>query len=196
MIVLASASPRRKDILTELGVPFSVMCANTDESSTQTDPRSFTEELAAKKGLAVYQKILKMRGAKEANSAIIISADTVVCCDGAILGKPRDNDDAYRMIKLISGREHTVVSGVAITINGQTRTASDVTTVFVDGIPEQKIKEYVSTGESLDKAGAYAIQGRFSVWIKSISGCYFNVVGLPINCLNKLYFDCTGSYLV
>ena len=196
MIVLASASPRRKDILTELGITFTVVCADTDEYSTQTSPRLFTEELAAKKGMAVYQKLLRTYGAEEASSAIIISADTVVCCDGKILGKPRDNGDAERMIKAISGREHTVVSGIAITVNGRTKTASDVTSVCVDDIPDQKIKEYVSTGESLDKAGAYAIQGRFSAWIKSINGCYFNVVGLPINCLNKLYFDCTGSYLI
>ena len=196
MIVLASASPRRKDILNELGVSFSIMCADTDENSAQTDPRRFTEELAAKKGMAVYQKIINEQGTDTANSAIIISADTVVCCDTKILGKPKDNDDAYRMIKMISGREHSVVSGVAITVNGQTMTASDVTEVFVDDIPDEKIMEYVNTGDSLDKAGAYAIQGRFSAWIRSINGCYFNVVGLPVNCLNKLYFECTGSYLV
>ena len=196
MIVLASASPRRKDILNELGVSFSIMCADTDENSAQTDPRRFTEELAAKKGMAVYQKIINEQGTDTANSAIIISADTVVCCDTKILGKPKDNDDAYRMIKMISGREHSVVSGVAITVNGQTITASDVTEVFVDDIPDEKIMEYVNTGDSLDKAGAYAIQGRFSAWIKSINGCYFNVVGLPVNCLNKLYIECTGSYLV
>jgi len=196
MIVLASASPRRKDILTELGVPFSVICADTDESSVQTDPRLFTEELAARKGMAVYKKILDTHGKDAADEAIIISADTVVCCNGTILGKPRDNDDAERMIAAISGKDHTVVSGVAITINGKAKTASDVTVVRVDDIPPAKIKEYVNTGESLDKAGAYAIQGRFSVWIRSIDGCYFNVVGLPINCLNKLFFDCTGNYLI
>ena len=196
MIVLASASPRRKDILSDLGVDFTVICANADENSTETSPQKLTEELAARKGLAVYQKMCQTLGKEAADSAIIISADTVVCCENKILGKPHDFDEAVGMIKAISGRSHTVVSGVCITIGGTTKTASDTTIVKLDTISEEKIIEYVNSGESMDKAGAYAIQGKFSVWINGIEGCYFNVVGLPINTLNKLFFDCTGKYLI
>ena len=196
MIVLASASPRRRDILSELGVDFTVICADADESCEKTSPREFTEELAARKGYAVYQKMCETHGKSIADSAIIISADTVVCCDGKILGKPRDLDDAANMIRAISGKSHSVVSGIGITVGGITKTASDETAVRVDKIPEEKIIEYVNSGKSMDKAGAYAIQGKFSVWINGIDGCYFNVVGLPINTLNKLFFECTGKYII
>ena len=196
MIVLASASPRRRDILSELGVDFTVICADTDESCNETSPQKFTEELAARKGRAVYEKMCATLGKSEADSAIIISADTVVSCDGRILGKPQSFYDAVDMITALSGKAHSVVSGIGITVGGITKTASDTTAVRVDDIPKEKIIEYVNSGESMDKAGAYAIQGKFSVWINGIEGCYFNVVGLPINALNKLFFECTGKYLI
>ena len=196
MIVLASASPRRRDILSELGVDFTVICANADESSNETSPQKFTEELAARPGAAVYQQMCQTHGKDVADNALIISADTVVCCDGKILGKPHDFDEAVSMISALSGKAHFVVSGIGITLGGVTTTASDTTAVRVDEIPHEKIIEYVNSGESMDKAGAYAIQGKFSVWINGIHGCYFNVVGLPINALNKLFFEVTGKYLI
>lgn len=191
MIILASASPRRKDILSELGVPFTVITADTNENCDECDPCLFVKELAERKGMAVYQKL-----SSEQSDAIIISADTVVYCDGKILGKPRDEADAIRMISSLSGKEHSVISGVAITIGGKPASIACSTRVRVRDIPKEKIEEYVATGESMDKAGAYAIQGRFSVWIDSIDGCYFNVVGLPVSALNKLYFDVTGKYII
>ena len=190
MIILASASPRRKDILTELGVPFTVITADTDESCAESDPCLFVRELAERKGMAVYNKLTDSR------DAVIISADTVVYCNGEILGKPRDEADAIRMISDLSGKEHSVISGVAITVDGRSVSAACVTRVRVSDIPSDKIAEYVATGEPMDKAGAYAIQGRFSVWIDSIDGCYFNVVGLPTSTLNKLYFETVGKYLI
>lgn len=191
MIILASASPRRKEILCELGVSFEVVVADVDEESAERDPERLTEELARKKGLAVYENL-----EDRASDAVVISADTVVCLDGEILGKPRDKEDAKRMIRALSGREHTVVSGVAVTVGGVARSASCTTKVRVADIPEEEIEKYVDSGEPMDKAGAYGIQGKFSLWVEGIDGCYFSVVGLPVNTLQKLYYDCTGKRLV
>ena len=194
MIILASASPRRKEILSELGVDFSVIVADTDESSDIRDPVALTEERARRKGLAVYER-MRQSGEFDAESAIIISADTVVCRDGEILGKPRDREDAIAMLTSLSGRAHTVVSGVAVTMRGVARSASSVTTVRVQDIPHSEIEKYVDSGEPMDKAGAYGIQGRFSVFVEGIDGCYFGVVGLPVNTLSNLYFEVTGERL-
>ena len=192
MIILASGSPRRKEILGELGVKFEVVVADTDESSAESDPQKFTEELARRKGLAVYQK-LKSEGRDE--GAVIISADTVVCRDGVILGKPVDERDAADMIRSLAGREHTVISGVAVTVGGVAKSASSVTRVRVGNITEEEIADYVRSGEPMDKAGAYGIQGKFSLWVEGIEGCYFGVVGLPVNTLQKLYFEVVGERL-
>lgn len=194
MIILASASPRRKEILSELGVDFRVVVADTDESSDISDPVELTRELARRKGLAVYEKLLQS-GEYDAESAIIISADTVVCRDGEILGKPRDRADAVAMLTSLSGRSHTVVSGVAVTVRGVTRTDASVTTVRVQEIPREEIERYVDSGEPMDKAGAYGIQGKFSAFVEGIDGCYFGVVGLPVNTLSNLYLEATGERL-
>lgn len=194
MIILASASPRRKEILEGLGVDIEVLTAPTDEDSDITDPVALTRELAQRKGRAVYELMLAS-GRDDAESAVIISADTVVCCEGEILGKPRDRADAIRMIRLLSGRDHTVVSGVAVTLGGLTKSDACVTTVRVEEIPEGEIERYVDSGEPMDKAGAYGIQGRFSAFVKGIDGCYFSVVGLPVNTLSRLYFEVTGERL-
>lgn len=194
MIILASASPRRKEILEGLGVDIEVLTAPTDEDSDITDPAALTRELAQRKGRAVYELMLAS-GRDDAESAVIISADTVVCCEGEILGKPRDRADAIRMIRLLSGRDHTVVSGVAVTLGGVTKSDASVTTVRVEEIPEGEIERYVDSGEPMDKAGAYGIQGRFSAFVKGIDGCYFSVVGLPVNTLSRLYFEVTGERL-
>ena len=194
MIILASASPRRKEILSELDVDFRVVVADTDESSDISDPVELTRELARRKGLAVYEKLLQS-GEYDAESAIIISADTVVCRDGEILGKPRDRADAVAMLTSLSGRSHTVVSSVAVTVRGVTRTDASVTTVRVQEIPREEIERYVDSGEPMDKAGAYGIQGKFSAFVEGIDGCYFGVVGLPVNTLSNLYLEATGERL-
>lgn len=196
MIILASGSPRRKEILGDLGVDFHVIAADTDESSQERDPARLTEELARRKGLAVWERIVSERPDGTApEECIVISADTVVCNNGEILGKPRDAADAERMIRSLSGGSHTVVTGVAITRGGVARSASCTTTVRVSDIPDCEIKRYIDSGEPMDKAGAYGIQGKFSLWVEGIDGCYFNVVGLPVNTLQKLYFECTGERL-
>lgn len=197
MIILASASPRRTEILSTLGVEHIIFTANADESSDITDPHLLTKELAERKGLAVYEELKKNSPEGiDAERAVIISADTVVYANRMILGKPRDAKNAEEMLRSLSGKTHEVISGIAITLGGVTKSASVSTKVRVDDIPEAELIAYANSGEPLDKAGAYAIQGHFSPWISGIEGCYFNVVGLPVNLLGKLYFEVTGEYLI
>ena len=147
-----------------------------------TDPEELTKELAKRKGQAVAELLSdKLDG-----ETVIISADTVVCCDGEILGKPRDRSDAERMIRMLSGKAHTVTSGVALIYNGKTYSAAATTKVFFDELDENFINDYINSDEPYDKAGSYAIQGKAAPVISKIDGCYFNVVGLPVNCLCRL----------
>ena len=195
-IILASASPRRKEILSDLGVEFAVIAADTDESCNIPDPAELTMELARRKGQAVHAELKRrMKNGEDYSDAVIISADTVVFAEGEILGKPKDADDARRMIELISGNDHTVVTGIGVTVGGVTATSYMATAVRVAKIPPEEIEKYVASGDPLDKAGAYGIQGQFSKWIEGISGCYFNVVGLPTNALNELFYEVTGAYI-
>ena len=194
-IILASASPRRKEILEGLGVPFRVLSSDADEECDLKDPAAFVKELASRKGQAVYSLLCKTEGVEAARRAVILSADTVVVCDGEILGKPCDYEDACRMIRKLSGKAHVVLTGIGVTVGGITHTEAEATCVHVDAIPEAEVLAYVDSGEPMDKAGGYGIQGLFSKWISGIEGCYFNVVGLPVNRLNHLYHSCTGNYL-
>jgi septum formation protein len=190
-IVLASASPRRKEILAGMGAQFRIVSADADESCDITDPVALTHELARRKGVATL-KLMKVRGEDE--GAIIISADTVVACDGKILGKPRTREMAIEMISLLSGKKHSVCTGIAVTYKGVTYTDHSETLVFVDDIPYSEMIKYIDSGDPFDKAGGYGIQGRFSQWIKGIDGCYFGVVGLPVNKLAQLFHRVTGRY--
>ena len=195
-IILASASPRRREILEGLGVSFSVLSADTDETCHLPDPCAYAEELARRKGQAAWARIkLRLKEGIDDTDAVIISADTVVATEQEILGKPKNAEDAYRMVRLLSGGTHQVVTGIGVTVGGVTYTASSVTAVGVDRIPEEEIRAYVDSGEPMDKAGSYGIQGSFSRWIAGINGCYFNVVGLPVNALNRLFYEVTGDYL-
>ena len=180
--IRASASPRRKEILENLGLKFTVITSDADESSSLTDPEELTKELAKRKGQAVAELL----SGKLDGETVIISADTVVCCDGEILGKPHDKSDAERMIRMLSGKAHTVTSGIALIYNGKTYSSAATTKVFFDELDEDFINEYINSTEPYDKAGSYAIQGKASSVISKIDGCYFNVVGLPVNCLCRL----------
>ncbi len=190
-IVLASASPRRKDILESMGAQFEILCADADETSDITDPELLTRELARRKASAALD-ILKAQ--KKADGAIIIAADTVVACDGKILGKPKSREDAIEMITLLSGKAHVVASGIAVCSEGVIKTDCSITKVRVDNIPAEEIIKYVDSGEPYDKAGGYGIQGSFSRWVSGIDGCYFGVVGLPANKLSTLFYECVGAY--
>lgn len=190
-IILASASPRRKEILAGMGARFRVLSADVDESCDITDPVRLTRELARRKGEAT---LAALRENGDDGGAIIISADTVVACDGRVLGKPRDEREAVEMLSLISGRAHSVCTGIAVTYRGVTHVDHSETTVFVDDIPYDEMMKYIRSGDPFDKAGGYGIQGRFSQWVSGIDGCYFGVVGLPVNKLAALFHKVVGRY--
>ncbi len=192
--ILASKSPRRKEILEMLGLDFEIVTADTDESSTERDPHKLVELLSLRKGLAVRDRLLAE--GRDLSDTVIVSSDTVVAIDGEILGKPQDADDASRMLRMLSGRSHEVVSGVALIGEGRIGASHEVTEVEFDEWDDETIEKYISVARPYDKAGAYAIQGLASVWIKGIRGCYFNVVGLPIHRLDRLYRELFGKKLL
>lgn len=172
IIVLASASPRRKELLTKAGIEFEVCAANIPEEPLHGElPVAFAERMAREKAHAV-------RAVRPGR--IILAADTVVAVGDEILGKPRDAADAEGMLRLLSGKSHKVTTGVCLLGAGFEDVRSETTAVEFLELPEEEIREYVSTGEPLDKAGAYAIQGGAARWVKKVSGDYNNVVGLPV----------------
>ena len=182
-LILASKSPRRKEILENLGVKFQIITCETDEHTSETDGRKYVEEIAFRKGDAV-RELLESKG-EFTNDKIILSCDTVVVsADGEIMGKPKDSADAKRMILAFSGKPHFVISGIALITKGKTVVTSESTTVFFDTVEENDVEKYLDTDEAYDKAGAYAIQGYASLWINGINGDYFNVVGLPVKKLS------------
>ena len=178
MLVLASASPRRQELLRNAGITFEVQPAHIPEDPLPREAaKDCAERLARQKALAVAQKRPK---------DIVLGADTVVVVDSQLLGKPSDAADAARMLRMISGREHQVITGVCLVVDGKPSVASETTTVTVSELTDQDIAAYVATGEPMDKAGAYAIQGIASRWIPRIEGDYSNVVGLPVALLWRL----------
>jgi septum formation protein len=177
-LVLASASPRRREILATLGVEFTVRTADADETCDLADPGARVEAISLKKCLAV-RDLLEDEGALDEDT-VILASDTLVTADDLFLGKPRDTEDARAMIRFLQGRTHTVASGLAIWYRGRTVTSHELTGVTFAPMTETEIETYVATGESFGKAGGYAIQGFASRYIKGIEGDYFNVVGLPV----------------
>ena len=207
MLVLASASPRRQELLRNAGISFTVQPADVDETPLAGEaPRECAERLAREKALAVWRK---------RPQDVVLGADTIVVVNGAMLGKPTDADDATRMLRMLSGRVHEVITGVAVVtgskspplatparsgapapvasgqlpVAGKNKptdekhgliTASETTRVTMSELSEDEIRDYIATGEPMDKAGAYAIQGMASRWIPRIEGDYSNVVGLPV----------------
>jgi septum formation protein len=193
-VVLASKSPRRREILSSLGIAFDIVSADADESSDITDPALLVRELALRKGRAT-RELLKARGEWN-DDTLIIASDTVVTIDGEILGKPRDKADAARMLSLLSGTAHHVISGIALLIGDREAADFDDTSVRFSPMTEAEIAWYVASGEPMDKAGAYAAQGLASLWVKGLDGCYFNVVGLPVHKLNELCRLTLGKSLI
>ena len=189
MLVLASASPRRQELLRNAGILFVVQPTGIPEVPRPAEaPRAFAERMAREKALAVF---------RQRADDFVLGADTIVIVDAEILGKPRDAADAVRMLRLLSGRRHQVTTGVCLvgpqprTENRQLETGfedvrSETTIVTVAALSDDDIRSYISTNEPMDKAGAYAIQGRASRWISHIEGDYFNVVGLPISLCYKM----------
>ena len=178
-LILASKSPRRKEILENLGIKFEIITCETDEHTVERDGKKYVEEIAFRKGDAV-RELLESKGEFD-NETLILSSDTVVVsADGEIMGKPKDRADAKRMILAFSGKPHFVISGIALITKNKTVVTNECTTVFFDEVDELDIENYLDTDEAYDKAGAYAIQGYASLWINGIKGDYFNVVGLPV----------------
>ena len=174
MLILASASPRRQELLRNAGIQFVVQAADIDETPLANEsPQNCVERLARDKALAIFQS---------RPQDYVLGADTIVVVDGAILGKPRDRDDALRMLRLLSGRTHVVITGVCLVgpVSSNSQTAAETTFVTMCEVSDDEIRDYVATGEPMDKAGAYAIQGIASRWIPRIEGDYSNVVGLPV----------------
>ena len=201
-IVLASASPRRKELLSLIGLSFDVITGDAEEITGSTVPAEMVEELSLLKARDVFNKLPK----EERAGRIVIGADTVVSCDGKVLGKPKDKQHAFEMLSLLQGRSHEVYTGVTLlkgkatddaggSISGDRKKESlqinereayecitfhETTAVQVYPMSREEIWKYIDSDEPMDKAGSYGIQGKFAAHIKGIEGDYFNVVGLPI----------------
>jgi septum formation protein len=173
-LVLASSSPRRRELLQTLGNPFTIQTSDVDETTGPgLSPKEVVEELAMRKARAV---------AATRKEGIVLGSDTIVVLDDQILGKPADEADAFRMLSMLQGREHTVYSGVALVdaATGQAEVSHSHTQVRIRPLSETEIKSYISTREPMDKAGSYAIQGIGATIVEGITGDYFTVVGLPL----------------
>ena len=185
-IILASKSPRRRELLTQLGVKFRCIPAEGEEIIKSTLPREVVKELSSGKALEIEDRIKQDKNIEntQLGDTLIIGADTIVSCQDRILGKPETEENAKEMLSLISGREHQVYTGVSVIyISGNIRkeiSFAEKTDVYVRKLTEEDIEEYTETGESMDKAGAYGIQGIFGKFVEKIDGDYNNVVGLPV----------------
>lgn len=171
-IILASASPRRKEIFTLADLSFEVLPSSVEEVVTKEIPHEVVMELASQKAWDIWEKTQKDR--------MVVGADTVVACDGKILGKPKDEEDAFKMLSMLSGRTHQVYTGVSLIWKDREHTFYEETEVTFYPMTEEEISKYISTKEPMDKAGAYGIQGKAAAFIRGICGDYYNVVGFPI----------------
>lgn len=230
-IILASASPRRRELLTQIGLDFEVVVSETEEKITSTEPAKVVEELSAQKAEAVWEKLRSMTasqgsvtkaerldegsgvsrtdegseafepeqtsGETTMTDTLVLGADTVVACDGKILGKPADTEAAAAMLTMLQGRGHEVYTGVTILYeqNGERKTLTfhEKTIVHFYPMTDAQIREYVATGDPMDKAGSYGIQGFCARYIRGIEGDYNNVVGLPVG---RVYQELHGLRLV
>lgn len=195
-IILASGSPRRKELLEQIGIPFQIKVSSCEEQITQKEPEEIVKELSARKAEAV---------AKTMKQGIVLGADTIVCLEGCVMGKPKDREDARQMLRALQGRAHSVFTGVTLIEKGccgtgekeagedtqaeKTREAGGAkrvlsfaveTRVFVHQMSDEEIEGYLDTGDPFDKAGSYGIQGPFAAYVDGIEGDYNNVVGLPV----------------
>lgn len=171
-LILASASPRRAELLRNAGIAFTVEPAHVPEQPCAGEPPlAYAQRLARDKARAVFA---------HNPDNVVLGADTVVVVDEHLLEKPRDEQDAARMLRLLSGRTHQVITGVCVLAPGHEQTEAEVTDVRFSDLSNEEIDAYIATREPMDKAGAYAIQGIASRWVERIDGCYFNVVGLPV----------------
>lgn len=221
-IILASASPRRRELLTQIGLDFDIVVSETEEKITSTEPAKVVEELSAQKAEAVWEKLCsttasqgsvtnaerldegsevfepeQTSGKTTMTDTLVLGADTVVACDGKILGKPADTEAAAAMLTMLQGRGHEVYTGVTILYeqNGERKTLTfhEKTIVHFYPMTDAQIREYVATGDPMDKAGSYGIQGFCARYIRGIEGDYNNVVGLPVG---RVYQELHGLQTV
>jgi septum formation protein len=179
-LILASSSPRRRELLAQAGYRFTVEPSSIDETRRPGEEAiRFATRLAREKAAEIFAR-------HASGPLLVLGADTVVVCDGEIMGKPVNAADAERMLRLLAGRTHHVVTGVAVVWGAGAEVAAEVTQVTMNTISADEIAAYVAGGEPMDKAGAYAIQGFAGRWIPRINGCYFNVVGLPLALVTSL----------
>lgn len=185
-IILASASERRQELLTRLVDDFEILVSDFDERSItfNSNISKYVEDIAVNKAENVSNKIID-------KDAIIISADTVVSINDNILGKPKDKKDAFNMLKMLSGKTHQVYTAIAVKNlkSGKLLKKTLKTDVEFSNLSDDDINKYIETGEPMDKAGAYGIQGKGGIFVKEIRGCYYNVVGLSINALKQMLED-------
>ncbi|MBQ2802616.1 MAG: septum formation protein Maf [Lachnospiraceae bacterium] len=196
-IILASASPRRKELLEQIGIAFEIVVSNVEEMVTATVPARVVEELSSQKAMATWELLKNSQlqvatgsaineSTKESEELLVIGADTIVVCEGQILGKPKDKGAAKQMLQLLQGRSHEVFTGVTLLHYNLQKEQVDkhsfyeVTEVLFYPMSEEEIEDYVESGDPLDKAGAYGIQGFCARYISGIKGDYNNVVGLPV----------------
>ncbi|MFD2612566.1 Maf family protein [Paenibacillus gansuensis] len=184
-LVLASSSPRRRELIENLKLPYEVTASHVDESTPEgTAPSDIVEMLSVRKAEAVASLL----SAGEAGKRIVIGSDTIVVLDGEVLGKPEDEEDAFRMLSRLQGRSHQVYTGICcIAVDtGQREVAHRITEVEMKNLSGDRIRSYIATGEPSDKAGSYGIQGIGATLIEKINGDYFNVVGLPVALLSDM----------
>jgi septum formation protein len=179
MLILASGSPRRRELLAQAGLKFAVAAANLSEDLLPNESAAaYVQRLAEEKAQATWNAYSPADTSDD--PLIVLGADTCVVCDGQILGKPTDTADARRMLELLSGRTHAVMTGLAAVTRRKIARDLEITQVTFNCLDDAEIAQYIASGEPMDKAGAYAIQGYAARWIPRIEGCYFNVMGLPI----------------
>ena len=174
-LILASGSPRRRELMSQVGLDFTVVTSDADENIKEMEPEDYVRELSSIKAQSVLEQY-----ADKDDSVIVIGADTIVYHKGEILTKPRDEEDAFRILKSLEGQIHQVYTGVTICSTHKNVSSYEKTDVWVYDMTDEEIRDYISTGEPMDKAGAYGIQGKFAAYIKGIEGDYNNVVGLPV----------------
>lgn len=176
-IILASGSPRRRELLSQIGIEYDVVLSSISEETEETRPDLMVMDLSGKKASEVASRAEPGR--------VVLGADTVVAVDGKIMGKPASEEDAFRMLKSLSGREHSVYTGVTLIKRtfekDEIITFAEKTDVYVKEMSDAEIRSYIESGEPMDKAGAYGIQGRFAAFVEKINGDYNNIVGLPVS---------------
>lgn len=191
-LILASGSPRRREILANAGIRFTVVTSEADETLPEgIAPQDAVALLAERKARAVATKHPELSG----EDCVILAADTVVESFGMILGKPADRDDARRMMNLLAGTGHAAHTGICLLLDGVCAVQTETTYVTFDDMTPEEIEDYIATDEPYDKAGAYAIQGRASLYIAGITGDYFNVMGLPVHAADSLLRSSFGLRL-